>query len=161
LHLHLELEVRRFAPLPHEIDGARRLLARGLDRDRAVLDLPVVVARPALEALAVEERHPSLVFLEVDRIGLAEAAAASPASLSLRARLSLWRRRRRLLCVDRCAGYQTHHDGLRQSSDHQSLLFADLLWMPFTDHVNKEPRRTRRTRGVIQSKDFSARPPCP
>src|SRR5262245_33390982 len=166
LHLHLQLEVRRLAPLPHEIDGAGWLLARGLDRDRAVLHLPVFVARPALETLAVEERDPSLVLLEVVRIRLAEPAAAAPAPLSLRTRLSLWRLRRRLLCVDRCAGYQTDHDGLRQSSDHQSLLFADLLWTPFTDHVNKEPRRTRRTRGVIQSKrllrasSVSFVPPC-
>ncbi len=78
LHLERQLEVADFAALPDEVNRARRFLARRFDDNRAVFHAPVAVAAPAGERLSVEERRPSVVLREVDRIGLAESSAATP-----------------------------------------------------------------------------------
>src|SRR5581483_10694029 len=109
LHQELQLEVGDFAALPDEIHRAGRLLARGFDHDRAVLDLPVVVARPAIQRAAIPEGDPAIVFLEIDRIRLSETASAAsagaaPASALRRTvwagRGGTWRLRR--WCAWRC-----------------------------------------------------------
>src|SRR5439155_1337956 len=83
LHAQSQLEVGRFAALPHEIDRAGRFFAAWFDDDRAVFDSPVAVARPTVERLAVEERRPPLVLVEIDRIRLPEPTAAAAAPLAL------------------------------------------------------------------------------
>src|SRR5207237_6730828 len=99
LHLHFQFEVRGF-PLPHQIHSAGRLLAGRLDRDRAVFHLPVLVAGPAVECLAVEQRRPALMFLEIDWLRLREATATTPTLAERAWWASRWRAasHRRLLC---------------------------------------------------------------